>query len=117
MSHENLKPGQKYATPTPGFGDRVFYETLFRQRPDSFMAQEWCVNYGVLPSEEAAKLYKVLLKRKAKEKAGGGSSSNSSPSKKRKVTKKSSGKGIEQSVRYDAGMSAGGDEGLGTMGL
>ena len=33
--------GQKFPTPTPGFGDRVFYETLLRQRPDSAMAQEW----------------------------------------------------------------------------
>jgi hypothetical protein len=40
---EELKPGQKYPTPTPGFGDRVFYETLYRQRPESIMAQEWCV--------------------------------------------------------------------------
>lgn len=38
-----LKPGQKFPTPTPGFGDRVFYETLYRQRPGSFMAQEWYV--------------------------------------------------------------------------
>ena len=38
---EGLKPGQKFPTPTPGFGDRVFYETLLRQRPDSVMAQEW----------------------------------------------------------------------------
>lgn len=38
-----LKPGQKFPTPTPGFGDRVFYETLLRQRPDSAMAQEWFV--------------------------------------------------------------------------
>jgi hypothetical protein len=38
---EELKPGQKFPTPTPGFGDRVFYETLLRQRPDSAMAQEW----------------------------------------------------------------------------
>jgi hypothetical protein len=37
----DLKPGQKFPTPTPGFGDRVFYETLYRQRPDSAMAQEW----------------------------------------------------------------------------
>lgn len=42
---EELKPGQKHPTPTPGFGDRVFYETLLRQRPESVMAQEW---YGVL---------------------------------------------------------------------
>ena len=40
---EPLKPGQKHPTPTPGVGDRVFYETLLRQRPDSIMAQEWCV--------------------------------------------------------------------------
>jgi hypothetical protein len=46
-----LKPGQKHPTPTPGVGDRVFYETLLRQRPDSVMAQEWCVFLlGVRPS-------------------------------------------------------------------
>ena len=33
--------GQKFPTPTRGFGDRVFYETLLKQRPDSVMAQEW----------------------------------------------------------------------------
>jgi len=38
-----LKPGQKYPTPTPGFGDRVFYESLLKRRPDSEMAQDWCV--------------------------------------------------------------------------
>ena len=37
--------GQKFPTPTPGFGDRVFYETLLRQRPDSAMAQEWYVSW------------------------------------------------------------------------
>jgi hypothetical protein len=40
-NNNNLKPGQKFPTPTPGFGDRVFYETLLRQRPNSTMAQEW----------------------------------------------------------------------------
>ena len=43
----DLKPGQKFPTPTPGFGDRVFYETLLRQRPDSAMAQEWYVVWVV----------------------------------------------------------------------
>jgi len=38
---DELKPGQKFPTPTPGMGDRVFYETLLRQRPASEMAQEW----------------------------------------------------------------------------
>ena len=36
-----LKPGQKYPTPTPGFGDRVFYESLLKQRQTSEMAQDW----------------------------------------------------------------------------
>ena len=35
-------------TPSPGNGDRVFYETLLEQRPDSEMAQKWCVHHGVL---------------------------------------------------------------------
>jgi hypothetical protein len=43
MASEDLKPGQKFPTPTPGFGDRVFYETLYRQRPESQIAQEWWV--------------------------------------------------------------------------
>ena len=45
---QNLKPGQKFPTPTPGNGDRVFYETLFRQRPDSEMAQDWWGSYNAL---------------------------------------------------------------------
>ena len=32
--------------------------------PHSVMAQEWCIAYGVLPSEEAEKVYKVVCKRK-----------------------------------------------------
>jgi hypothetical protein len=38
---DELKPGQKFPTPTPGLGDRVFYESLLRQRPESVMAQDW----------------------------------------------------------------------------
>jgi hypothetical protein len=56
--------GQKYPTPTPGFGDRVFYETLLKQRPDSIMAQEWCVAYGVLPWEQTSQLHAQILHRK-----------------------------------------------------
>jgi len=28
------KPGQRYPTPTPGVAERIFYETLYHQRPD-----------------------------------------------------------------------------------
>eukprot|EP01041_Mallomonas_annulata_P008345 gene8345-17192_t len=60
------KPGQKFPTPSPGNGDRVFYETLLKQRPDSEMAQEWCVAYGILNDVEASALYQKISKRKAK---------------------------------------------------
>ena len=106
-----LKPGQKYPTPTPGFGDRVFYETLLRQRPDSEMAQEWCVNYGVLPSEEAAKLNKIITKKKQKgQKATPATSTKKSGSGKKK-------KRVIQDIEYDADMQAGGEVGLGTATL
>ena len=65
-SSTGFKTGQKFPTPSPGNGDRVFYETLLVQRPDSEMAQEWCVNYGILPEKQAEQLYKVILKRKGK---------------------------------------------------
>lgn len=60
----NLKPGQKKPTPAPANGDRVFYETLLEQMPDSEMAQDWCLEYGVLSDKEAAKLYAKVQKRK-----------------------------------------------------
>ena len=63
-SCSHVVSGQKFPTPTPGFGDRVFYETLFRQRPDSLMAQEWCVAYGVLPYNVAERLHEDILARK-----------------------------------------------------
>lgn len=58
------KPGQKFPTPSPGNGDRVFYETLFQQRPDSEMAQEWVLTYGILSAEDAQKLMDKMNRRK-----------------------------------------------------
>ena len=64
-SHDSLtKPGQKYPTPSPGNGDRVFYESLLVQDPSSPMAQEWCVYYGILDDARATELYAIILKRK-----------------------------------------------------
>uniref|UniRef100_A0A7S2U999 Uncharacterized protein n=1 Tax=Attheya septentrionalis TaxID=420275 RepID=A0A7S2U999_9STRA len=111
---EELKPGQKYPTPTPGFGDRVFYETLYRQRPESIMAQEWCVNYGVLPTEEAAKMYKKVLKRKQNK---GGTASSSTTSGSAKKVKKTKTKRVLDDVGYDADMQLGGAEGMGSKAL
>ena len=63
-SKSTFKIGQKFPTPSPGNGDRVFYETLYRQKPESEMAQDWCVAYGVLEPDEAAIAYKKILQRK-----------------------------------------------------
>jgi hypothetical protein len=40
----------------------TFYTTLLQQRPDSEMAARFCVQYGLLPEDEA----KVLAKKFAK---------------------------------------------------
>eukprot|EP00539_Tryblionella_compressa_P004420 CAMPEP_0178735490 /NCGR_PEP_ID=MMETSP0744-20121128/1917_1 /TAXON_ID=913974 /ORGANISM="Nitzschia punctata, Strain CCMP561" /LENGTH=93 /DNA_ID=CAMNT_0020387865 /DNA_START=8 /DNA_END=289 /DNA_ORIENTATION=- len=85
MASSDLKPGQKYPTPTPGFGDRVFYESLLKQRPDSEMAQEWCVNYGVLSYKKAEKLFQIVSDRKRRQRLGGGAASSPAPPKKKKA--------------------------------
>jgi hypothetical protein len=46
--------------------DRVFYETLIEQNPNSEMAQEWCLAYGILSWERANKLNMLVCKRKGK---------------------------------------------------
>ena len=100
---------------TPHFiHSRVFYETLLHQRPDSIMAQEWCVVYGVLEGKEAVKAHQQMLKRKGKSVSGGSASASSSP-KKEKAKKKSkkSSRILDDNVEFDAGMDAGGDEGIG----
>mmetsp|Transcript_12876 Transcript_12876/g.24180 ORF Transcript_12876/g.24180 Transcript_12876/m.24180 type:complete len:119 (+) Transcript_12876:88-444(+) len=118
MTASTLKPGQKHPTPTRGFGDRVFYETLLRQKPDSQMAQEWCVAHGVLPHEEAQKLYKAILKRKGKVLSTASSKSNAGDSKKSASSKKvKREKKVVKEEAVDVGMNVGGDEGIGGMTL
>jgi hypothetical protein len=102
-----LKPGQKYPTPTKGFGDRVFYETLLAQKPESEMAQEWCVAYGVLARDEAQKLYKIILKRK-----GQGAAPSSASKTKVKREKK-----MVKEEMDDVGMHAGGSEVAGAVSM
>jgi hypothetical protein len=67
------------------------------------MAQEWCVNYGVLPRSEAERLYKIIMKRKGKVIE----TSSSKSDVKKKVKKE-----IKEEVD-DIGMNVGGDEILG----
>ena len=67
---KKYKPGQKHPIPSPGTADRVFYETLHAQRPESRMALEWCVANGVFPVDKAEKVFKWLQAQKKKERAG-----------------------------------------------
>jgi hypothetical protein len=54
------KPGQKFPQPTPGAADRVFYESLLGQRPDSQMAKVWCLEHGCVSKERALELVAEL---------------------------------------------------------
>lgn len=62
--------------------DRVFYETLYQQKPESEMAQDWCLAYGILNEIEAKKLNEKVLKRKNKTISASQSSSSSTSNKK-----------------------------------
>ena len=46
--------------------DRVFYETLYDEKPLSEMAQEWCLQYGILDEKVAKKIFELVAKRKGK---------------------------------------------------
>ena len=57
---EPMKEGQKKPTPPPADATRVFYESLYRQRPDSKMALSWCIQFGVLNEDELPSAQKRL---------------------------------------------------------
>ena len=106
-----FKTGQKYPTPSPGSGDRVFYETLLQQRPDSEMAQDWCLSYGVLSTEKAAQLQRQINNRKNNPK--GSRPNHASPVKKsvtNAVIAKNNNQGIKRKQIID------GDEIIGDTG-
>lgn len=118
---EKRKPGQKFATPTPGHPDRVFYETLLKQKPESHMAQDWCLAYGVCGDDEAQVLYNGVCKRKGFQPVKNAPPLAASPVKKK--VKQSSGGGRARSnfpkdMDADTGFEATGVfEGVGTTGM
>lgn len=94
-------------------GDRVFYESLYKQKPSSEMAQEWCVAYGILSEAEALKLHTIICKRKGKPVVNSpirNEPKKSSVSKARRIN--------DDDIEADTGMVSGSAwEGVGTMGL
>ena len=121
------KPGQRNPQPSPGASDRVFYETLYEENPDSLMALKFVVYNGCLPAEDApaalAKLERLLAEakdattQKRKAQVGGGSSSSSSSHKHKKKHKKKKRKSNLDygDVAVDAGLAVTTAEGLGTV--
>ena len=84
----------------------MFYETLLEQRPDSEMAQEWCVFYGVLDEEKAFELFKKICKRKGAKpptpvkKSAGKPASKAAVQPKKKKSKKTV---VDDDVEVDTG--------------
>ncbi len=101
------KAGQKFPTPSPGNGDRVFYETLYQQKPSSEMAQEWVLTYGILSHADAQKLFDKVNKRKnGPSSSSAAAASKTMKSPERKPTTTSSRKGkvvIEEDEGDDDG--------------
>lgn len=77
-----MKPGQRYPTPSPGAGDRVFYESMLAERTGSGLAIIWCIEHGVFPvdSEEFKKNYDRYLVLKKGKPAGAPAAASSTPS-------------------------------------
>jgi hypothetical protein len=50
-------PGQIKATPEDNDPLRIFYESLYRQKPTSKMAETYCLEHGLLPLEKAQEVY------------------------------------------------------------
>jgi len=59
-------PGQKKDPPSELSGGRIFYETLRSQIPESKMAEEYLLKFGLLPLEEATRLVEQQDKVKQK---------------------------------------------------
>ena len=110
------KKGQRYPSESPGSGDYVFYDTLYKENPESIMALVWCIEHGVFSQEEALRLYPKYEKAKEiyirRNKAGSristSSSSNGGSKKKRKLKQVTELSG-------SAGMAIAVSEGIGTM--
>lgn len=102
-----FKPGQSKMTPAPGHGDRVFYESLIQQRPNSEMANRWCVEFGILSETRAAAACKKLG-IDPKRKGGGTPSKKAAPAKSKSEPKAKKAKKaiILDSTAGDAGGAA-----------
>ncbi|KAI3858377.1 hypothetical protein MKW92_008619 [Papaver armeniacum] len=61
-------PGQKRDPPEERDPLRIFYESLYEQRPDSEMAKLWMMECGLLPVDEAKQVFEQKHKNQAQRK-------------------------------------------------
>jgi len=80
-------PGQKKPTPSELNGARIFYESLWKQNPESKMAKEYLLKFGLLPYELALTLVEEQRKLKAKTKPPPTKKPNKNVTKKKKQRK------------------------------
>lgn len=95
-------PGQKKDTPEQGESLRKFYVSMRTQVPESVMAEQWLMEHGLLPEDEAAKAYKKFLIRKGRDpkkasmKKSGGASKPSKPRPKPSVKKEAKSPAVKK---------------------
>lgn len=54
------KVGQRKATPEPLNAYRLFYSSMFEQKPDSELAEKWCMVHGLLDDDGIVLLFPPL---------------------------------------------------------
>ncbi len=99
----------------------MFYETLLQQNPNSEMAQDWCLAYGVLDHDKTINLYKLSMKRKNKEIDTAAlksfSAKASSPAPKKEGGSKKGAKIYDESMEIGSSISSVGWQGIGVSSL
>merc|ERR1711934_1154273 len=61
-----FKIGQKFLTPPAADATRAFYESLYKENPDSKIAIKFCVENGLFAVDQHKKMYKRFMHLKDK---------------------------------------------------
>ncbi|KAJ0024836.1 hypothetical protein Pint_09377 [Pistacia integerrima] len=92
-------PGQKRDPPEERDPLRIFYETLYKQVPESEMAQFWMMESGLLSFDEAKKVFEKKQKRNQQQKLSSPTKPISSPVSASKKKTSESKVGVNQSKK------------------
>ncbi|KAJ0086449.1 hypothetical protein Patl1_09544 [Pistacia atlantica] len=92
-------PGQKRDPPEERDPLRIFYETLYKQVPESEMAQFWMMDSGLLSFDEAKKVFEKKQKRNQQQKLSCPTKPISSPVSSSKKKTSESKAGVNQSKK------------------